>query len=336
MIAKLQDEQLNQFIEVSLGRRVLEIQKLAGDASLRSYYRVKTDPTISHVIMDTGQILNPLTDSFFSIQRVLNKISIPVPEIIAWDGATGLVLLQDLGDETLQIRMQRDAQSIHSFYQRAIELILRMQRESVSSIDPECPAFHRRFDSVKLMEEFDFFIKHFWCAYLGCSIESETIKNLTPSFLRISEFLAAQPQVFVHRDYHSRNLMICNDDLVVIDFQDARMGLPEYDLASLLKDAYVMLDDSIVTSCLDQFHRESIRRGQRVEEFKRCFFLTCVQRNIKALGTFGFQATTRHNPLYIPYMHVLYQHLRKLAKEPEIIDFRQMFDVLSEQITELR
>ena len=331
MIALHPWENLNRFLVDSIGRSADTIAKLAGDASTRIYHRARVGNS-SYIIMDLWQTFAPASDPFFSIQHLLDSVHLPVPQIMNAAPDWGLVLLEDLGDTTLQIRVGSQPSSIGQFYPRAVELMLRMQRDTVEQLDPQCPAFHRRFDADKFMEEFEFFNRHFLHGYLGVPIESSMFARLSSWFLRISRELALQPQVFVHRDFHSRNLMIRSDDLVLIDFQDARMGLPEYDLASLLRDAYVTLPEPVVNGLLDQFHHGSLRKDMPPEQFRRCFYLTCIQRNIKALGTFGFQATVRANPMYIPYMDPLIAYLSCISKEPEVFEFMELFDVLGEHL----
>ncbi len=322
-------ENLNRFMEDSIGKSADYIAKLAGDASTRVYHRARVGDS-SYIIMELGQTFDPESDPFFSIQHLLASVHLPVPDIISSAPDRGLVLLEDLGDTTLQILVGSQPSSIGQFYPLAVELILRMQRDAVDGVDRRCPAFHRRFDTDKFMEEFAFFNRHFLQGYRGVRPESPMFDRLSEWYLRLSRELALQPQVFVHRDFHSRNLMVRGDDLIIIDFQDARLGLPEYDLASLLRDAYVKLPEPFIDALLDQFHRESICKDTTQEQFRRCFYLTCIQRNIKALGTFGYQATVRANPIYVPYMDTLITYLTRLSIEPEVSEFREMFDVLSE------
>jgi hypothetical protein len=124
---------------------------------------------------------------------------------------------------------------------------------------------------------------------------------LREEFAAIVEELAAEPRVLCHRDYHSRNLMLHENRLVIIDFQDARMGPDTYDLVSLLRDSYVDLDEAAVDELIAYFlalrGTPGLARGYRTR-----FDLMALQRNLKALGTFGYQTTARRNPVYIQYI----------------------------------
>ena len=146
------------------------------------------------------------------------------------------------------------------------------------------------------------------------------------------EELANEPRVLCHRDYHSRNLMVTNGELYIIDFQDARMGPDTYDLVSLLKDSYVDLPDALFDRLIKQFV-ESIRGGH-FETFRARFDTMAMQRNLKALGTFGYQATTRANPVYAQYVPRTLRYVREnLARRSK---FARLGEVLSSLVPELR
>jgi aminoglycoside/choline kinase family phosphotransferase len=118
------------------------------------------------------------------------------------------------------------------------------------------------------------------------------------------------PRVLCHRDYHSRNLMLKGGHLHVIDFQDARLGPDTYDLASLLRDSYVDLPDSTFQALLDHYLALTYRSGE-AGPFRQQFDLMCLQRNLKALGTFGYQTTARGNPVYVQYIPRTLRYVRE-------------------------
>ena len=137
-----------------------------------------------------------------------------------------------------------------------------------------------------------------------------------------------------HRDYHSRNLMLHADSLYIIDFQDARMGPDTYDLASLLRDSYVDLIDRDVDDLIAYFLALKGPTHGSDLEFRRRFDLMAVQRNLKALGTFGYQTMTRRNTVYIQYMpRTLHYARANLEKYPR---FGRLRELLAEPIEELR
>jgi aminoglycoside/choline kinase family phosphotransferase len=141
--------------------------------------------------------------------------------------------------------------------------------------------------------------------------------------------------VLCHRDYHSRNLMLHDGSLYIIDFQDARMGPDTYDLVSLLRDSYVDLTDRELDELIAYFLalRKGTGRSTSAEEFRTRFDLMALQRNLKALGTFGYQTITRRNPVYIQYMPRTLRYARtNLEKYPR---FARLRELLAARVEEL-
>ena len=150
----------------------------------------------------------------------------------------------------------------------------------------------------------------------------------------IAEELASEPQVLCHRDYHSRNLMYHQGRLHIIDFQDARMGPDTYDLASLLRDSYVDFSDAQVDALVRWFLQQRQASEAEDHDFRRRFDLMALQRNLKALGTFGFQAASRGNPVYIQYIPRTLNYARANLKRYE--RFGELRNLLAEHLDELR
>src|SRR5262249_3434473 len=146
------------------------------------------------------------------------------------------------------------------------------------------------------------FTKHFIEAYRGIAFSDAQRTALAEEYSAIAEELASEPRVLCHRDYHSRNLMLHDGALYIIDFQDARMGPDTYDLVSLLRDSYMDFAEKDVDDHIAFFLALRGQKADSAGEFRRRFDLMALQRNLKALGTFGFQTTSRGNPVYIQYM----------------------------------
>jgi N-acetylmuramate 1-kinase len=153
----------------------------------------------------------------------------------------------------------------------------------------------------------------------------------------IVEELAAEPRVLCHRDYHSRNLMLHDGSLYIIDFQDARMGPDTYDLVSLLRDSYVDITDRDLDELIAYFLALKTSDGDvgaGEDEFRRRFDLMALQRNLKALGTFGYQTLTRRNTVYIQYIPRTLRYVRtNLDKYPR---FDRLRELLATHVEELR
>ena len=144
--------------------------------------------------------------------------------------------------------------------------------------------------------------------------------------------LAAEPRVLCHRDYHSRNLMLHSGSLFIIDFQDARMGPDTYDLVSLLRDSYVDLTERELDDLIAYFL--ALKGGADPGEFRRRFDLMALQRNLKALGTFGYQTIARGNPVYIQYIPRTLRYARtNLERHAR---FARLRELLARYIDELR
>src|SRR5205085_762639 len=175
---------------------------------------------------------------------------------------------------------------------------------------------------------------HFLEAYRGITLADDQRAALREEFAAIIQELAAEPRVLCHRDYHSRNLMLHENQLYLIDFQDARMGPDTYDLVSLLRDSYVDLTDREVDELIAYFLALKKSRQSAVADFRRRFDVMALQRNLKALGTFGYQTTTRGNPVYIQYMPRTLRYARtNLEKYPR---FKRLHLLLALHVAELR
>jgi len=215
--------------------------------------------------------------------------------------ALGILALEDLGDVTLQSHLGAGTLSEHeALYRQAVALIGVMQRRGAELLTPADTPSQLAFDVEKLTWEMDFFVRHFVEGYRGAGLTAAERTALAAEWAAIVEELAAEPRVLCHRDYHSRNLMVHAGRLYVIDFQDARMGPDTYDLASLLRDSYVDIADSELDGFIAYFL--AVKGVAGGAEFRRRFDLMAVQRNLKALGTFGYQAAARRNPIYIQYI----------------------------------
>jgi N-acetylmuramate 1-kinase len=199
--------------------------------------------------------------------------------------------------------------------------------KATSPADPGCLAFHRSFDVPLLMWEFDHFLEYGIVARQGKPMCSEDWTAIRGEFEKISEHLAGQPRVFTHRDYHSRNLMVDGLRLGVIDFQDALMGPATYDLASLLRDAYIALDEPLVDQLVN-YYLDQLAEHRQVwtnrEAFRRLFDLTSIQRNLKAAGRFVYIDRVKGNPKFLADIpRVLGYVKRNLQRYPELAPLRK-------------
>jgi aminoglycoside/choline kinase family phosphotransferase len=308
----------------SAGARTKNIeafQRLAGDASTRIYYRARYADGSTAIIMlqpDPGQ---GQEESFLDVQRFLDNLSLPVPRIYFHDHQEGVVVLEDLGDDLLETAVQRcDHSGLRALYKKTVDLLLSMRRKT-KGLDSGSVAFSLAFDEEKLMQEFLFFLTHFVKGLHGTHLSRKTEATLEEFFAKVSRILAAEPRIFTHRDYHSRNLVHHQGRLVMIDFQDARMGPVQYDLASVLRDSYVTVPEELVSDLLHYYAAESEESDE--ERFRYIFDVMSLQRNIKALGTFGYQLSVRGSDRYTSSIPRTGQYVnRNIAKYPEFARYR--------------
>jgi aminoglycoside/choline kinase family phosphotransferase len=317
-----------------LAARSPRVVPLTGDASDRKYFRI--------LIPDSPSIVLSLYSSpfefeklpFVNVARLLERMPVPIPAVLGHADDLGVLALQDLGDMTLQAHLGAASPAEHAaLYRQAVELIATLQRRGAELASEEYLPYRIAFDVEKLTWEMDFFIKHFLEAYRGVLLSDGARADLRREFGVLVELLAAEPRVLCHRDYHSRNLMLHGGQLYIIDFQDARMGPDTYDLVSLLRDSYVDLPEQTVDELIAYF---LALKGQtsRAQEFRHRFDLMALQRNLKALGTFGYQTTARRNPVYIQYIPRTLRYVRNnLNNLPQ---FHDLADMLATHVEEFR
>ncbi|ACF12321.1 aminoglycoside phosphotransferase [Chlorobaculum parvum NCIB 8327] len=283
-------------------RASLGIRRLKGDASTRSYFRVTAPHGTAIACIDPAFInAAPDTYPFLIVRELLATHGVRVPEVYGMSGGTGSLLLEDCGDLMLQDEIpQLDREQLSARYRQIIDLLVKIQsiRPDEKALESAIP-FSLSFDHEKLMFEFDFFIEHALKDYFAGRLGESAIGRLREEFLAITDLLVL-PEHFVlnHRDFHCRNIMLFRNEPVIIDFQDARMGLPQYDAVSLLRDSYVRLDANLVEE-LKRYHFEQLRQHglttMSEEEYRRLFDLMAFQRNVKAVGTFCYQTSVVGN-----------------------------------------
>ena len=325
------DDYLN---ELGVASRA-SVVPLTGDASDRRYFRVLLRDEPSQVLAVHPGPIDFAQLPFVNVCTLLAAMPVPVPKIVGHSDALGVIALEDLGDVTLQAHLGTATPAEHAaLYREAVGLIETLQRRGAELASPAYIPYASAFDVEKLTWELQFFEKHFLEAYRGATISAIERQALAQEYAAIVEELASEPRVLCHRDYHSRNLMLHNGTLYIIDFQDARMGPDTYDLASLLRDSYMDFDEKEVDEHIAFFLALRGQRADAMPEFRRRFDLMALQRNLKALGTFGFQTTSRGNPVYIQYMPRTISYVRaNLERYPR---FARLHQLLGDYLEELR
>ena len=305
---------------------------LTPDASDRRYFRILFPDSPSIVLSLYSAPFDVTTLPFVNVATLLARMPVPIPAVLGHADDLGVLALQDLGDVTLQAHLGAATPAQHAaLYRQAVALIATVQRRGQDLESPEFLPYGISFDVEKLTWELDFFTKHFLEAYRGVTLADEQRAALREEFAHVVQELASEPRVLCHRDYHSRNLMLHEEQLYLIDFQDARMGPDTYDLVSLLRDSYVDLTDQTVDELIAYFL--ALKGRPDDADFRRRFDVMALQRNLKALGTFGYQTTARRNPVYIQYIPRTLRYVRRNLTLPR---FARLRDLLATHVEEFR
>jgi aminoglycoside/choline kinase family phosphotransferase len=317
-----------------LSTRSPRVVPLTGDASDRRYFRILTPETPSIVLSLHASPFTFESLPFVNVARLLAQMPVPIPAILGHADDLGVLALEDLGDVTLQAHLGAATPAEHAaLYRQSVALVATLQARGAELASGDYLPYGIAFDAEKLSWEMDFFIKHFLEAYRGVVLSAAVREALRVEFAVLVDTLASEPRVLCHRDYHSRNLMLHSGRLYIIDFQDARMGPDTYDLVSLLRDSYVDLPEPTVEELIAYFLALKGTTGH-ADEFRRRFDLMALQRNLKALGTFGYQTTARRNPVYIQYIPRTLRYVRNnLDALPH---FARLADLLSTHVEEFR
>ncbi|TAJ08539.1 MAG: aminoglycoside phosphotransferase [Nitrospirae bacterium] len=316
---------------------------LAGDASNRRYFRIQlgagTFPSL--VLMQlaepeafkqseeavSGGAAPPTELPFVNVHRHLIQAQVPVPQLYHYDQEAGLLYLEDLGDVTLAQACENGAgDQTPGFYRYAVDVLVNLHLKATFPPEPACVAFGRAFDVPLLMWEFDHFIEYGIEKRNGRLIPEADRQAIRNDMQKVAGLLAGLPQVFTHRDYHSRNLMVREGRLRVIDFQDALMGPATYDLASLLRDSYVALDEELIAELVIRYLEGRAKAGAPLDRltFMRLFDLTSIQRNLKAAGRFVYIDQVKGNPKFLADIPRTLGYVRRnLAKYPETASLRK-------------
>ena len=326
-------ERINCFLrESGLASERAGVVPLTGDASDRKYFRIMPADGPTFVLALHAGPIEFATMPFANAAELLQQIPLPVPLILGHSNALGIIALQDLGDVTLQAHLGSAPLTEHAaLYRQAVALIERLQRRGGELHSDRFVPYTVAFDVEKLTWELGFFLKHFVEGYRAAVLSPAERAAFDAVTADIVGDLAAEPRVLCHRDYHSRNLMLHGGSVYIIDFQDARLGPDTYDLVSLLRDSYMDLPERQVDDLIAYFLALKGRPGDG--HFRHRFDLMALQRNLKALGTFGYQTMTRRNPVYIQYIPRTLRYVREnLQKYPR---FSALREILAAHIDEL-
>lgn len=312
-----------------LGRSPLHtLTQLHGHASYRTYYRARLRDGSSLVVMamppGTASVSEEITNfqgtmqelPFVNVARNLAAVELPVPHIIHYSAADHWLLLEDLGDQLLaDVVTATDETARRTWYQQAIDLLVAMQTKTPHLRTEQCIALQRSFDAHLLNWEFDHFREYGIEARLNQAAPEPFRKAFTQQTRALTEQLLELPYCFVHRDFQSRNLIIRNDMLYLLDFQDALRGPYVYDLVALLRDSYVELPIELVEELVVYY---AARAERDPRQTRTAFHRVTVQRKLKDAGRFACIDRVKGNPDFLPFIPASLQYVKSaLARIPE-------------------
>jgi hypothetical protein len=277
-------ERLTAWLAGAIGRAPERVEPASADASFRRYFRAFAGGR-TWVAMDAPPEKEDIRP-YVRVATLLGAQGVHVPAILAEDDAQGFLLLSDLGSLQM-LQALREGADPARLYADALAMLVRLQRTPLAAA-ADLP----RYDAAQLRREMSLLPEWFIARHLGVSLSPAEERAVLDAFGFLEAAALAQPAVLVHRDYHSRNLMVLeSDNPGVLDFQDATVGAVTYDLVSLLKDCYVRWPRERVLAWVDDYRALAVAAGLPVaadrEAFLRDFDLMGLQRHLKVLGIFA-------------------------------------------------
>ncbi|ADQ83787.1 aminoglycoside phosphotransferase [Methylovorus sp. MP688] len=314
--------QLQAWLDQVLNHAAYQLTTASADASFRRYFRVHlADRTL--IAMDAPP---PQEDCrpFVEVARLLLEADLHVPQVLAQDLEQGFLLLSDLGDTTyLQVLTADNASAL---YRDACQALVSLQRASRPDVLPP-------YDEALLMREMQLFPDWYVKRHLNRELDAKQQAVLDSTFAVLTQNALSQGQVYVHRDYHARNLMLCEPNPGVLDFQDAVYGPITYDLVSLFKDAYIAWEEEQVLDWTVRYWQSARDAGlpvpQDFSEFYRDFEFMGAQRHIKVLGIFARLNYRDGKDGYLKDMPLVLEYLRRVcARYTELRPMWRLLDQL--------
>ena len=320
-------QQLEDWLKINL-KQAFTLTTASADASFRRYFRVHLSQQyldgLTLIAMDAPPPQEDCTP-FINVAKLLLDAGLNVPKVIAQDLQNGFLLLSDLGDDTYLSQLNQD--NALKLYGDATSALIKMQLASKAHDLPP-------YDEALLTREMQLFPDWYVSKHLNFELNSEQQGWLQQAFDALNKNILAQGQVTVHRDYHSRNLMICQGvnghNPGILDFQDAVYGPITYDLVSLLKDAYIQWDEEQIIDWAVRYWQPAKKAGLPVpddfSEFYRDFEWMGAQRHIKVLGIFARLYHRDGKEGYLKDMPLVMHYLRKVCER--YVELRPMLRLL--------
>ncbi|MCL1887086.1 MAG: phosphotransferase [Betaproteobacteria bacterium] len=307
------------------------IRPASSDASFRRYFRVDSGNG-SYIVMDAPPEKEKVLP-FIHVAEIFGQCNVSVPKVIEKNVEQGFLLLSDLGVTTYLQKLNDE--TAHEMYLDAIDTLVRIQMPSRSGVLPE-------YDRTLLLNELKLFPEWYIQRHLGIQLSENQVLTLQKMFDLILANNLAQPQVYVHRDYHSRNLMVLEKgNPGVLDFQDAVLGPITYDLVSLLRDAYIVWDEESVLDWTIRYWERARKAGLPVhpdiDAFYRDFEFMGLQRHLKVLGIFARLYHRDGKEAYLNDLPTVMAYTCKTASRyPELAPLAGLLDQILQKEVQVR
>lgn len=315
-------QQLNDWLNNVLRGKAFSLAPASADASFRRYFRVTLDNQ-TLIAMDAP----PAQEScapFVHVAEVFANAGLNVPRILEQNLEQGFLLLTDLGDTTFLNALNQGV-SAGDLYRDACTALVKLQSASKKGVFPA-------YDEALLLREMQLFPDWYVVKHLQIELSDAQKKVLNDTFVMLNQNILAQGQVYVHRDYHSRNLMPCTNNPGILDFQDAVYGAITYDLVSLLKDAYIYWDEEQVIDWAVRYWQAAKKADlpvpQDFSEFYRDFEWMGAQRHLKILGIFARLYHRDGKDGYLKDMPLVMDYLRRVCDR--YVELRPLLKLLNQ------
>ena len=348
---------LKDLMEQGFSQKNFKLIGLLGGASNRGYLRLVFDSSsessigsliiMLHKAQDLKQGIEEIMESGFEIKELpfinalkhFRSAGVAVPELYYVDLSAGLLYLEDLGDTLLREIVSGDDEEKKRFWlEKALEELIRIQLKAGSLNNPEFIGFRVRFNQYLL----DWELNHFqeWALEKRSEIKFSEKDSalLKPAFKKITEQLLSAPYILSHRDYHIDNLMVHNQKIRVLDFQDALLAPYAYDLACFLydRDTALILGDELIEEMVELYFEKLKEQGYQplgFEKFRKIFDLCVLHRAFKVVGRFYFLAYSKNKPEYLNFLPAEYLVLKKYLERFK--EFRPVRTMLADYLQEL-
>ncbi len=315
-------QQLNTWLQRLYPNDTFTLAPASADASFRRYFRATFKDGSTKIIMDAPPEHEDCKP-FLRVEKLFEDAGTHVPHVYAQDLAQGFLLLSDLGNTTYLQAL--NASNAAQLYGAATDALIKIQLASRPDVLPP-------YDEVLLRRELNLFPDWYIAQHLGVTLSDKQKSKLEEVFARIVANNLAQPNVYVHRDFHSRNLMVTEPNPGIIDFQDAVYGPITYDLASLFKDAYIRWEEADIMDWLIVYWEKARKAALPVHadfgEFYRDYEMMGAQRHIKVLGIFARLAIRDGKTGYVQDMPLVMDYLRRACVR--YIALKPLLNILDE------